>query len=542
MYRVGNRQTLILGGLAITGIILVLFATYRGAGLTTDSIHYTGAARNVVIGSGITLPFNAENPVPMTHFPPLFSLLLAVPGLLGIDPIVSARFINAAAFGVNILLAGIIIFRVTGSSKWSAAGAFFVLLSVGMVSIHAMALTEPLFVTFTLGSLLLLALYLETGSRALLVAAAVIASLAFLQRYVGITVVGAGVVALLLFHRKRLLPLLVDIGVFSVVSVLPVAAWLVRNILVAETHTSREFGFHPIGYEKLREGFTTVSEWILPGSISVEIRFFIFLIGLLTLTAAGVYYIRKKKKFDLVSFRKIWSDRFLEVLLITFITVYTVFLLVSISVADAYTPLNNRILSPIYICLLILVFVILHGVDFRLGGRTGYRMALLAGIVLYAMFFGFRVYKWSTDAHDNGVPQTFIRSKWANSELIEQVRILPSDVPILTNGDELVYHFVGRQSLHFPLKYDPKSKEQNENYTVEIERLVNKIDHRGMYVVFFHESGRDFWPTESDFQKYVPLKLVNRWADGAIYHAVSVKHAADPSESRTFHPLSSPDK
>ena len=52
-------------------------------------------ARNLLAGRGLTIPWGAWAGQPVSHFPPLFPLVLAAIGSLGLDPWDAARYLNA---------------------------------------------------------------------------------------------------------------------------------------------------------------------------------------------------------------------------------------------------------------------------------------------------------------------------------------------------------------------------------------------------------------------------------------------------------------
>jgi len=61
-----------------------------GPGLPPDSASYISSARNLLLGKGYFI-FNGQ---PMTVAPPLFSTILAIIGLAGVDPLIGARFLK----------------------------------------------------------------------------------------------------------------------------------------------------------------------------------------------------------------------------------------------------------------------------------------------------------------------------------------------------------------------------------------------------------------------------------------------------------------
>lgn len=99
---------LALGALALLAAAACLYATHRGPGLFADSKYYLEGARALLAGRGYSVPSATGEPVPITHWPPLYSLALAAAGgLSGLDPERVARWLNAALLGATVLLGGL---------------------------------------------------------------------------------------------------------------------------------------------------------------------------------------------------------------------------------------------------------------------------------------------------------------------------------------------------------------------------------------------------------------------------------------------------
>ena len=100
-----DRTTLLIACIAGLGTahILVRTATYGAAvGHRTPSA-FLSTALNFLAGEGWRFFSGGE---PLVGWPPLFPLLLAASGWVGIDPLEAGRLINATAFGLTILAAG----------------------------------------------------------------------------------------------------------------------------------------------------------------------------------------------------------------------------------------------------------------------------------------------------------------------------------------------------------------------------------------------------------------------------------------------------
>ena len=106
---------------AILGMSIYMSAVYLqaskpyGIGINSDSIAYIRAAENLLQGNGLGRVSGLGSFKPMTHWPPLYSLLLAGGHNLGADLYDSARLIG---LGLNILLVivfGIPLFKLSKS-------------------------------------------------------------------------------------------------------------------------------------------------------------------------------------------------------------------------------------------------------------------------------------------------------------------------------------------------------------------------------------------------------------------------------------------
>ena len=140
--------------LSLLAVALVLLATRFGIGVTPDSTVYLEAARNLLNGRGL-IALAADGELrPMTHYPPLYSSLLALIGLGHVSIAGAARWLQAILFGANVLLVGLVIARSARNSFWlPMVGALLMLTAPDVVAIHTLALTEPLFILLAVGCL-----------------------------------------------------------------------------------------------------------------------------------------------------------------------------------------------------------------------------------------------------------------------------------------------------------------------------------------------------------------------------------------------------
>ena len=350
----------ILGLLAATGIFLVLHATPGGLTLTDDSIGYIAGARSMLAGQGYREAWLASNG-PVTHFPPAFSSVLAFIGLFGLDPLRGARFLNAILFGLNIVLVGILGWRMTRSLVPGLVLAVLFLANDSLLRVHATALSEPLFIVLSLLAFWMFDLYIERDEHWLwLVSCGVLVGLAYLTRYAALALVATFIVALLILHRswqKRL----VAAGVF-LVGVLPWAiGWAVRNQLVGGTATNRDLVWHPVAPDNLDMGLRAASSFLVPVETwRVELikvsSFFPILIALI-LGALLLWLVLKARNY----LRAGKDDRPKGIVPFAnglYVFGYLGAVTASMSLFDASTKFKLRILAPAYVALLVLLVAV----------------------------------------------------------------------------------------------------------------------------------------------------------------------------------------
>src|SRR5215207_6770842 len=228
--------------IALIGIVLVIQATPNGLGLSDDSIAYIAGARSMAAGDGYREAWLASNQ-PVTHFPPAFSSVLAFFGLFDADPLRAVRWVNALLFGLNAALLGILGWRMTPSLTAGLVLAALFVASGELFAVHAVAMSEPLFIFLSLLSFWMFDLYFERDHHWWwLVACGTFVGMAYLTRYSGLALIATFIVALMILHedwRKRI----VSTGIFIAGSLPWILGWTIRNRLVAENATNRTFAW-----------------------------------------------------------------------------------------------------------------------------------------------------------------------------------------------------------------------------------------------------------------------------------------------------------
>ena len=171
-----------LGLIGIAGLFLIIWITPHGSGVQPNSIVYINGAKNLLSGKGFS-----NNGNPITHFPPLYSIFLAITNLFVNNLVQAARILNAILFGINAELVTLAVYLATERRFLPAACAlFFFLASAPLLEIHAWALSEALFITLSLVCIVLLSKYVIRPTFPLFIASSLSLGFALITRYIGL--------------------------------------------------------------------------------------------------------------------------------------------------------------------------------------------------------------------------------------------------------------------------------------------------------------------------------------------------------------------
>lgn len=250
--------TLLIVALAALAVAHALARTAsHGAAFTADGVSYLSAAETLLAGEGL----GTHRGGVFLLWPPFFPMLTAFIGLFGVEPSEAGRLLNAAAFGLIVLLAGLWSRSVLRSRLAVAGAAVAILVAPLLNERAAFFMAETLFALLTLLALVQMDAFLR-GRDDRLLPAAVLAALAALTRYAGLALLIAGTLAPLLRRDTPLAGRLKRAVLFGAVSALPLALALVRNRLVSDTWTgARDFATGQTVADSLTEIDAVVNAW-----------------------------------------------------------------------------------------------------------------------------------------------------------------------------------------------------------------------------------------------------------------------------------------
>ncbi|MEM9255019.1 MAG: hypothetical protein AAGA91_06200 [Pseudomonadota bacterium] len=388
------------------------------------------------------------------------------------------------------------------SRHWIAllAGLVFAL-NPALLLLHQYALSEALFITSMLTTLLLVLRFAKTASKLCFVFAALAAGCLPIVRYAGLPFLAVSAAFIFALWEPRLRVLIgrwVDSLAFLFISILPLLCWLLLNSLVRGESTNRTLIYHPIETTKFIQLGETVLEWFRPQGPQW--------LALLLLVCTVLIVV--------LSFRRLpsWDHRLRAAIgLLCSAVAYVAFLLLSLSLLDAYTPLDRRILLPAWILLAIIPSLSLQvALHYR-------RLLAIQAVTLALIFLGYVTTTVDQVAHSRAFGFGYQTPGAAHSVLLKLVR--NSDKRVLyTNAADYVFIHTGLELQDLPMIYNPNTREKNQDFVPQMAAILREMDHGEAGIVHFSRlSNRDYFPSGTQLEEGYSLNPTLVTEDGSYY-------------------------
>ena len=459
----------ILGLIALLGVLLVLRATPEGLGLSGDSIAYIAGARSLLAGHGYREAWLISNQ-PVSHYPPGFPAVLAVIGLFRIDPLRGARFLNALLFGLNAALLGILFWRMTKSLVGGLILAALFVANGSLLQVYAAAMSEPLFIFFSLLAFWMFDLYFEREDHWLwLLLCGVFTGFAYLTRYAGLALIATFVAALLILYRNWR-QRLASAAIF-ILSVVPwVVGWGLRNELIAGKVTNRMFVPHPITAANFDTALYNISVFLMPiGSWQKTLFTIPIIIEAATAVILGsilIWLFIRAKNF-MSGTQPVEHPVVMTFTTALYVFAYVAAIFASMLFFDASTKFKMRILAPVYVSLLFL----LVAAGFWLWNRRRVVVIVLTILILGMSVFG----QVETMGELMKGGQGFASFLWYRSKGMEYLRTLPPKLTIYTDQPQVVYLYTNRAVYTLPNRFDPVTAQLRPGFELGAQRMQIEI-------------------------------------------------------------------
>jgi hypothetical protein len=524
-----------LGVVAVFAVVLALAVTSDSPGFFPDSSVYLGTARNLLDGRGLTTPFNLQfNPYPpaqavgfhgefpLTVYPPLYPVLLAVLGWLGAGLVDGARLLNAVLFGVNVTLAGLLVWRITRSTVVAIVGALGLAVTVNVVVNHALVMSEPLMIAIVLGGTLLMPRLLRRPTAGVVVAVGACAAAAALARMAGIAFTGTVVVAVLLWLERPVRYRVRVAAVLAALGLSPLVLWILVTRFTSDAVAVRPLRVHfPAG--DVYDTFVDTAAGWLAGAGGERTVYVVLLVVLVALLAALGWFVATERlprgASDVVRDERAESNRLLGVLAL-FVVAYVVVLYLTATLFDAGISVEGRLLVPIQVAGAVLVVGLVYRAATRAGGTA---IAVGAAIVVVVLC----AWPWRQIAQGFGTTSTVDLvdrgfQPPGRSALGDAVAALPADALVASTFPPTLYSASRHDVVFVPPRWDRMSGERNDEFRAQLVELGRILADRHGYLALYPDPPKEF-ATEAELRRVVQLQEVGSFGDGALYRVTGLQ-------------------
>jgi Dolichyl-phosphate-mannose-protein mannosyltransferase len=459
---------------------LAYAAALPNPGVSVDSGEYLAVSEGLAEGRGFTMPYvNFDEPwrvldgerVPMAQFPPLYPTVLAsVQRGLGLSSLDTARLIGSVAFLLSIVVGQLLVWRQTKRlSATLLAGVL--LMAPDLLTIHAMAWSEPLMTLALLGVLHGLCRYSESKRQIYLVAAGVFGAVASLARFAGVAlIVGAAIVLFLIENGSRG-PRLRRGLVFSFLSMAPVIAWLVRNTVTVGVASEKSFGWHPPRGDDLRQAIETIGGWLVPAGITALIAGIVIVI----LVARGARgHLRPLLRGEAGPIPTIC----------TIIGIcYLGFVMASRTFLDQNIPLDPRIFAPLQVLVIV-------GLCAWLGAVVKPKPSVVAPLIALVALVSFGRSAFIAHGFTSLNVTSYTNDHWRKSPTLRFAGTVAPETLIITNAPDPIWLWHDRNAQLLPTRVNLYSGNPNPRYLSQLDELHEATRCRNAVVLFFNKPTR----------------------------------------------------
>jgi hypothetical protein len=319
-------------------------------------------------------------------------------------------------------------------------------------------------------------------------------SLAYLTRYAGASLF---ITALLVIVFMRPMQSVKRAVILLSGALLPILTWMLYGQFTGGTGSfgNRQLLWHPLSLDTFFEALKNLLTWIAPNDLLAASSLWgrsLSLISLLLLPSMAVW-------LGWAVWRRIKTAKHKQEpggdLALAFthglhILVYVGFLVISLTFFDASTPLNDRILSVIYIPEIILFSSAMGWLWNWLNGRLAvFRWILIVFCLLLMLFSVKDGYAVVNQLGREG--QGFAHRGISDSPAIKNIRGMPPIV-IYSNKPGAIFLLTGKAAYVTPTPMDPVSGQARSNFNEDLVKMQQRVrDGEAILVLFGLRNSQD---------------------------------------------------
>ncbi|HSG44883.1 MAG TPA: hypothetical protein VLA72_17185 [Anaerolineales bacterium] len=498
-----NREkifTYYLISISILGMLFAFIVTYRfGPGLATDGARYLSTAENLIHGNGFTEYLG----VPLTQFPPLYSIIIALIGFITrADVFVIAQYLNIITFGLTIWLVGKFFLKLFPENfLYAYIGSGVFATSLSLLRMASNVLSDLMFLALTIIFLSAVTDFIENPSKKNLYILGLICVFSPLLRFAGLTHILTASLMILTLQWRNLLNGILQAGIFGLATSLPTILWVYfHNYL----QTGILFGLRlpPNPQGNLETTIEKAVHWFVPYSVTNQIPEWIILSIVFLVLITGNRPTDWKRWGG-----QITSAKFLPNLIFLFF--YISVLIFNVSYREVRWPFMDRIHIIILPSLLAIGFMTarellpfyLHRASLKtLYGAVTFIFIIWLAYPINNLQKTIRSGYYNGETSEYNIYNTRAQNESGVKEFIESLNITSKD-KVYSNYEPMAWLYT-RHTI-FKLPQGPVSPEPPN----PVEVLINYPDWPGS-----DGSGYVIWLKQLGFKEYVlhPDQLVSK--------------------------------
>lgn len=462
---------------AAWGFVLWLSISKYGLGVSTDSVDYLFAGKNLAAGKGLV----SYDGSPYYLWPPFYPMLIAFFNILGLGAFTSAHIIQFAAFALIAYFSSVLFLKIF-DLPFALLAAFLLDTGTVVVSSFQMAGTDYLFILFPILLTLLAARYANSQNWTHVISIGLIAALGMLLRYIGYTLVLAGLLAVYRYTNgsplKRILRA-ASAGSFA----LPPFLWMLHTWTAT---TGQRRAPLPL-FDYIKQFTSGILDWFISPPNYTDVNFqhlSVVWIPISGLILIAILLSRKEVVFTPYT-----------AFILAHGLLYTVFIFVNAKIAY-FNRLDGRFLLPVYPPLIILCLLVIS----RLRTQNVPAANIISAFLIFAGTLQVQHTMTALRASVNGdIPLNFYNTReWNENKALQFWRQNPphDDYILLSNYDAGVAFHTDHAALPSPRR--------TEIYGTDIIPLSTYEDE-------MFEAGREtylIWIEPNTYRHvYEPLEL-----------------------------------
>ena len=429
-------------------------------GVTPDSIDYFKIATSFSNGNWGTI-----NDKLVTHWPLGYPILLSFfSQITGLSVLAAGKILNLILFVINGFVFKSILdqFNLSKSIKISLLLSFLVGLPM---TVALFAWSELPFIVLINSAFLFLIKSRNSSEISSLIIAGTFGFFALMTRHAAVGFIGGFMLFLLFSENQSLQNKIKKIVLFATPILLGIVLWITFTSFFETTGSEREFTKHIVPIHKLLFSFKQIFYWFGNGLLAK----FPTVILLITLI---IILIRNKGL-------KLNPNQTLLIPIIAISACYFGSIVFSISFFDAYTPLDNRILSPLFPFVLLILGIITNEIIKHQNKILKQGLPLL--LVLCSFLSASET--WKNHIHSGSIYTGILFNNYKSRVLNHVINFKGTTY---SNGAEFlqfISHLTTIKSL--PEKISPYTLKNRANYSNALEQIKMELETNQAQIIYF---------------------------------------------------------